>query len=68
VCSSDLLGPKDFLLKSMPELSHRGTRRDLFVPLKGFRIVKKGDGFITLRFSLPKGAYATSALRAIFGP
>lgn len=61
------LEPKDFLLKSMPELSHKGTRRDLFVQLKGFRAMERGEGFVTVRFSLLKGAYATSALRAIFG-
>lgn len=61
------LEPKDFLIKSIPELSHKGMRRELFVPLKGFRMVRKGKDFITVRFSLPKGAYATSALRAIFG-
>jgi tRNA pseudouridine13 synthase len=41
-----------------------GERRPLRVPLAGVDLQQDGDG-IALRFSLPRGAYATSVLREI---
>lgn len=47
-----------FKLEEMPELSSKGSFRPLLSPLKDF-LFSKG----TFSFSLPAGAYATSALR-----
>jgi tRNA pseudouridine13 synthase len=41
-----------------------GERRPLRVPLAGVDLQQDEDG-VTLRFSLPRGAYATSVLREI---
>lgn len=48
----------DFKLKSIPEISSKGTFRTAFAPLKDFSFTKD-----TFRFSLPSGCYATVALR-----
>jgi tRNA pseudouridine13 synthase len=50
----------DFRIKEMPELSSRGHFRALLSPIRDFRFDGEGGIF---RFSLPAGAYATSALR-----
>ncbi len=57
------LAPKDFQLKQLPELSSKGARRPLTVPLLGFEILSPDP--VRIRFSLPSGAYATVALRAL---
>jgi tRNA pseudouridine13 synthase len=50
--------PADFNVKSLPEISSKGTHRVLLSPLKDFSF--KDDAF---RFSLQSGSYATTALR-----
>ncbi|MGB9719627.1 MAG: tRNA pseudouridine(13) synthase TruD [Candidatus Anstonellales archaeon] len=52
------LEKSDFKLRSFPELSSKGSRRTAFAPFKDFSF--SGSTFC---FSLPKGSYATSALR-----
>ncbi len=54
------VSPEIFKLKSMPELSSKGTFRPTKVPLKGFEIFE--DKPVKVRFALPSGAYATVAL------
>ncbi|MBI4361387.1 tRNA pseudouridine(13) synthase TruD [Candidatus Micrarchaeota archaeon] len=49
-----------FKLKSMPELSAKGVLRPTRVPLKDFQIVSEEP--LVVRFSLPSGSYATTAL------
>ncbi len=51
----------------MPELSEKGERRKLFIELKDFEVLKEGEGFYIVRFSLPKGSYATVAVEQLFG-
>lgn len=57
------VGPKDFQLSELPELSSKGSMRPLFVPLVGFEVV--GRDPVKVRFSLSAGAYATVALREL---
>ncbi len=47
-----------FRIKELPELSSKGSSRPLLCPIKDFRFNNN-----TFSFSLPAGAYATSALR-----
>lgn len=54
------LAQKNFEFKSMPWLSTRGGKRALFVALKDFRVLSESPPII--RFSLPAGSYATTAL------
>lgn len=56
-----------FRCRSLPECGSRGERRDLKVKLGGFKVVKKRKGWCVVRFSLPKGSYATVALNQLFG-
>ena len=50
--------PKDFRIKNLPEISSKGSSRQLFAPLKDFSFSEN-----TFRFSLDAGSYATVALR-----
>lgn len=56
-----------FRIASMPEMSSRGIRRELFLELKDLEVLDKGEGFYVLRFSLPKGCYATVVVDFLFG-
>lgn len=57
----------DFFVKQMPEASSRGTRRSLYIELKDFETLKQGKEYATVRFSLPKGCYATTVIDYLFG-
>ncbi len=49
---------EDFKIKSLPEVSSKGTYRTFFAPFKDFQFLEN-----TFCFSLPSGSYATVALR-----
>jgi tRNA pseudouridine13 synthase len=57
---------KDFFIRSMPEMSSRGEERRLFIDLKDFEVLEKGKGYYVVRFSLPKGCYATTVVDYLF--
>ncbi len=57
---------RDFIVRQMPELSAEGIAREIYVELKEFKIIEKSDNTATVTFVLPKGSYATEALRQIF--
>lgn len=53
---------ENFLIHSFPEISSKGSRRCMFIPLKDFKFEYSGGvGVFTL--SLQSGAYATVAMR-----
>jgi len=53
---------ENFLIHSFPEISSKGSRRCMFIPLKDFKFeYSEGVGVFTL--SLQAGAYATVAMR-----
>lgn len=60
------LKPELFKIKSMPNLSVKGTFRPTVVPLKDFsaqdKALQDGTQAAVVRFSLPSGSYATVAL------
>ncbi len=63
---------RDFVIRQLPELSIEGTLRDAFVTAADFKLGKsEGDELnpgmkkTTMRFSLPKGSYATIAVKAL---
>ncbi|MBI5225884.1 tRNA pseudouridine(13) synthase TruD [Candidatus Micrarchaeota archaeon] len=60
------LKPAFFNVKSMPNLSVKGTLRPTQVPLKDFsaedKVLEDGTKAAVVRFSLPAGSYATVAL------
>jgi tRNA pseudouridine13 synthase len=49
---------EDFRMRSIPEISSKGTYRTAFAPLKDFSF-----DVDTFHFTLPSGSYATTALR-----
>jgi len=53
---------KDFLVPELPEVSSKGTRRELLI-MPGDRQITMEDGAVMFRFSLPRGCYATALLR-----
>ncbi len=55
--------PESFRIKSMPELSMKGTGRALVAPVKDLHAAEEGEGACRLEFTLPPGSYATMLLR-----
>ncbi|MFQ6051958.1 MAG: tRNA pseudouridine(13) synthase TruD [Candidatus Hydrothermarchaeota archaeon] len=64
IIEKEYLRREDFLIKSMPELSSPGLRRELALVVKGFEYDIL-NGKVEIRFDLPKGVYATSFLREL---
>jgi tRNA pseudouridine13 synthase len=57
------ISSRDFVIRSMPELSAEGGMRDVFVDVKDISIEKISDGSYRLKFVLPKGSYATMVVK-----
>lgn len=65
---------RDFINKSMPDLSEDGTVRDLYIIVDDLVICNLEDDDlipdkkkVLLKFSLPPGAYATNVVKELFG-
>ena len=56
---------KDFINRQIPFLTLEGTFRDSFVEIKDLEIIKEKESYL-LKFSLPKGSYATIVIKSIF--
>jgi len=63
IMKKESITKRDFVIRSMPELSAEGGERDLAVAVSDLVIEKKGDKEFLLRFSLPKGSYATMVVK-----
>ncbi|MBW2967811.1 tRNA pseudouridine(13) synthase TruD [Candidatus Woesearchaeota archaeon] len=57
------VGVRDFVIRSMPELSAEGGERAIVVDVSGLTVEKTGDSEYRLKFMLPKGSYATMAVK-----
>lgn len=55
---------ESFSLKSLPELSSKGSMRPLFIPMQEFSATEKENG-VQVKFELPAGSYATVALQEL---
>jgi tRNA pseudouridine13 synthase len=64
VIENENLTQKDFIQPDMPELSSKGSRREIVVPVTDFKCEVFED-HIKMNFGLIKGAYATTFLREI---
>lgn len=62
VLEEEGISEKSFLIKSIPELSSKGTYRPLFISIRNLTFSQQGDA-LSFRFLLPSGSYATSVLR-----
>jgi tRNA pseudouridine13 synthase len=60
------LTPRDFLVKSIPQLSLAGDARAAFMLVSDCNILQQEQDRITLSFTLPKGCYATIVLKQLF--
>ena len=56
------LEPRDFLVPELPEVSSKGTRRELLVRPADTTIAMEADS-VLFGFSLPRGCYATALMR-----
>lgn len=56
----------EFRVDCMPEMSSPGMRRALFIEPKGFKVLEHKKDYYIVRFSLPKGAYATTVIDYLF--
>ena len=56
------LEAQDFVIPGLPKCNSKGGRRELMCPVKDIASEFRDDGY-TLRFSLPKGNYATCLMR-----
>ena len=64
---------RDFIIRSLPDISSEGSERNLFIEVKGLKMenieqdeLNKGKYKAALSFSLPKGCYATVVVEHIF--
>ncbi len=60
------VGLRDFIMRSMPELSLAGSKRDMVVEIEDLEVEETDDGYV-LKFFLPKASYATIVVKAMFG-
>ncbi|HYA10738.1 MAG TPA: tRNA pseudouridine(13) synthase TruD [Thermoplasmata archaeon] len=67
ILAEEQVAPASFSVPAAPELGSEGTWRALLVPLPPLGLEADATG-VWFRFSLPKGAYATVALREFLKP
>ena len=72
ILKKEKIKPKDFNIKEFPEISSEGNSRKAFEKIHDFEIIKaeedelfKGKHKVVVRFSLPKGCYATVLLHRL---
>jgi len=73
VLAKEGVGTLNFVNRQIPELSSEGAMRDVFADIKDLEISELvedelNDNMhrVTLEFDLPKGAYATEAIKQLF--
>ncbi len=69
----DNITQRDFIIRSIPELSSEGTMRKMFIEVKELNIpeleqdkLNKGKKKCKITFTLPKGSYATVVIKQMF--
>jgi tRNA pseudouridine13 synthase len=62
VVEEEGLSGKDFFVTELPEVSSKGTRRELMVAPGEFSVEQEKDAAV-FRFTLPRGCYATALMR-----
>ncbi|MCS4540734.1 MAG: tRNA pseudouridine(13) synthase TruD [Euryarchaeota archaeon] len=70
ILDDEKIQPKDFQIKSLPEASSKGERREILLRVRDLKILKvdeddknSGKAKAVIQFILPKGCYATTVLR-----
>jgi len=57
---------RDFIIRSIPELSAEGSERKVFSSVKELKIKKIDEKTFELEFILPRGCYATELVKQMF--
>lgn len=60
---SEKVNFRTFINRKIPELTLEGGIRKAFVEVRDFKILEKGKDFVKVKFFLPKGSYATEAIK-----
>ena len=66
IMAEENINERDFIIRSIPDLSSDGGTRALLADVKNLRVTKKENDVFVLEFSLPKGCYATEFIRQAF--
>ena len=73
ILEKENIGFRDFIIKQIPELSVEGDERKAFIKISDFKIIKqekdelnKNKEKLIIKFSLPKGCYATVLIDFLF--
>ncbi len=62
VMDDEDITPRSFIIRSIPELSAEGTRRDVYRAIKDLSVTEE-RGAVKISFYLEKGSYATMAIK-----
>ncbi|MBQ6548001.1 MAG: tRNA pseudouridine(13) synthase TruD, partial [Candidatus Methanomethylophilaceae archaeon] len=62
VIENEKVQEKDFMVIGLPHCTSKGTRREIICPVKDLDCSFESDHY-SVRFSLPKGNYATCLMR-----
>ena len=67
------INERDFIIRSMPEISNEAILRDGFIKVRNFKVLdedkdelNKNKKKITVNFELPPGSYATMVIKDLF--
>jgi tRNA pseudouridine13 synthase len=63
IMKNEMISERDFVIKSMPEISAEGGKREIVAEVRKLSIEKIDDRTYRLKFFLPKGCYATMAVK-----
>lgn len=66
ILKKESISPRDFIIRKMPLLSSDGEYRNAFVKADNFSYEILNEKGIKLKFSLPKGCYATVLIDYLF--
>ena len=56
---------KSFIIRSIPEISAEGAERNVIVDVRYFKTLEFSNGVQKISFYLPKGSYATEAIKQL---
>ncbi len=62
IIEKEKLTENDFVIPGLPHCTSKGTRREIICPVRDLDYRTEDDGY-SVRFSLPKGNYATCLMR-----
>ena len=62
IIEKEKLSENDFIIPGLPHCTSKGTRREIICPVRDLDFRTEDDGY-SVRFSLPKGNYATCLMR-----